>query len=99
MQLERNVRSRKKPRPLAQSFLIDSEVVIARDDGTLDFHSLRRQRRGSEAVLFAFNVIEHDGDNLRDELSHGTDKLPPKNWRLRNMPGALSVRERAKIPS
>lgn len=44
-----------------------------------------------------FNVIEHDGDNLRDELSHGTDKLPPKNWSLRNMPSAPSVRERAKL--
>ena len=29
----------------AQSFLIDGEVVIARDDGMLDFHPLRSQRR------------------------------------------------------
>src|SRR6185295_12725716 len=38
----------------AQSFLIDGEAVIARDDGTSDFHALRSQRRGHEAVLFAF---------------------------------------------
>jgi len=31
----------------AQSFLIDGEVVIARDDGMLDFHPLRSQRRGA----------------------------------------------------
>jgi hypothetical protein len=36
----------------AQSFLIDGEAVIARDDGTPDFHAL--QRRGQDAVLFAF---------------------------------------------
>jgi bifunctional non-homologous end joining protein LigD len=40
--------------------------VIARGDGTPDFHALRSQRRGHEAVLFAFDLIEHDGDNLRD---------------------------------
>ena len=49
----------------AASFLIDGEVVIARDDGTPDFHALRSKRRGREAVLFAFDLIEHDGDDLR----------------------------------
>ena len=29
----------------AQSFLIDGEAVIARDDGTSDFHALRNRRR------------------------------------------------------
>jgi bifunctional non-homologous end joining protein LigD len=42
----------------AQSFLIDGEAVIARDDGTPDFHALRSKRRGHEAVLFAFDLIE-----------------------------------------
>jgi bifunctional non-homologous end joining protein LigD len=32
-------------------FLIDGEAVIARDDGTPDFHALRSRRRGHEAVL------------------------------------------------
>ena len=40
--------------------------MIARDDGTPDFHALRSKRRGHEAVLFAFDLIEHDGDDLRD---------------------------------
>ena len=55
--------------PLASrrtSFLIDGEAVIARDDGTPDFHALRSRRRGHEAVLYAFDLIEHDGDDLRD---------------------------------
>ena len=34
----------------AQSFLIDGEAVIARDDGTPDFHALRSRRRGHEGV-------------------------------------------------
>jgi len=35
-----------------------SEAVIARDDGTPDFRTLRSRRRGSEAVLYAFDLIE-----------------------------------------
>ena len=48
------------------SFLIDGEAVIARDDGTPDFHALRSTRRGHEAVLLAFDLIEHDGGDQRD---------------------------------
>jgi hypothetical protein len=39
----------------AQSFLIDGEAVIVRDDGTPDFRALRSRRH--EAVLFAFDLI------------------------------------------
>ncbi len=45
---------------------IDGEAVSARDDGTPDFHALRSRRWGHEAVLYAFDLIEHDGDDLRD---------------------------------
>ena len=48
----------------ASSFLIDGEAVIARDDGTPDFHALRNRRRGREVVLYAFDLIGHDGDDL-----------------------------------
>ena len=50
----------------ATSFLIDGEAVIVRDDGMPDFHALRSQHRGHEAVLVAFDLIEHDGEDLRD---------------------------------
>ena len=50
----------------ATSFLIDSEAVIARDDGTSDFRALWSKHRGSDAVLFAFDLLEHDGTDLRD---------------------------------
>jgi bifunctional non-homologous end joining protein LigD len=41
-------------------------VVIACDDGTPDFRALRSKRRGHEAMLYAFDLIEHDGIDLRD---------------------------------
>jgi bifunctional non-homologous end joining protein LigD len=40
--------------------------VIARDDGTPDLRALRSKRKRHEAVLFAFDLIEHDGNDLRD---------------------------------
>ena len=50
----------------AHSFLIDGEAVIARDDGMPDFHALRSKRRGPEAVLYAFDLLQHNGADLCD---------------------------------
>ena len=50
----------------ATSFMIDGEAVIACDDGTPDFNALRSKHRGHGAVLFAFDLIGHDGNDLRD---------------------------------
>src|SRR6476646_7042200 len=44
----------------AHSFLIDGEVVVAREDGRPDFHALRSRHRGPEAVLYAFDLLEHN---------------------------------------
>ena len=46
-----------------------SNAVITRDDGTPDFHALRSQHRGHEAVLVAFDLIERDGEDLRDQVA------------------------------
>ena len=52
---------------MTASFLIDGEVVIARDDGTPGFHALRSKHPWPwGAVLFAFDLIGHDGNDLRD---------------------------------
>ena len=71
----------------AQSFLIDGEAVITRDDGTPDFHALLIRRRGNEAVLFAFDLIEHDGDDLRNlpliERKRRLGKLIGRSKKLR----------------
>ena len=50
----------------AQSFLIDGEVVIISIDGMSDFYALRSRRRGPEAALYAFDLLEHNGADLRD---------------------------------
>ena len=47
-----------------RSFLIDGEAVIINDDGTSNFHTLRGNRRGAEAILVAFDPIGHGGDDL-----------------------------------
>ena len=46
----------------ATSFLIDGEVVIVGDDGTPDFRALRSRSR--EAMLVAFDLLQHDGRDL-----------------------------------
>jgi bifunctional non-homologous end joining protein LigD len=54
--------------------------VVVSDDGRPDFHALRTRRTGHAVVLYvvlyAFDLIEHDGDDLR--------KLPliERKWRL-----------------
>ena len=49
----------------ASSFLLDGEAVIPREDGMPDFDALRSRRRDHETMLYAFDLIEHDGDDLR----------------------------------
>ena len=84
----------------ASAFLIDGEVVIARDDGTPDFRALRSKRRGHEAVLYAFDLIEHDGIDLRDlpliERKFRLFKLlgngPSRTWLKSKNPASEAVR-------
>jgi bifunctional non-homologous end joining protein LigD len=47
------------------SFTLDGEAVVVSDDGRPDFHALRTRRTGHAVVLYAFDLIEHDGDDLR----------------------------------
>ena len=51
----------------AQSFLIDGEAVVCRPDGLSDFDALRVGRRAHEVTLAAFDLIELQGEDLRDE--------------------------------
>jgi ATP-dependent DNA ligase len=50
----------------AQSFLIDGEAVVSRPDGLSDFDALRFGRRAHEVTLAAFDLIELQGEDLRD---------------------------------
>jgi bifunctional non-homologous end joining protein LigD len=51
----------------ASSFLIDGEAVVCREDGISDFDALRSCRRDYEVTLIAFDLIEWQGDDLRDQ--------------------------------
>lgn len=65
----------------ASSFLIDGEAMIINEDGTPDFRALRSKRRSHGAVFYAFDLIERDGQDLR-ELT-----LLARKWRLAKLIG------------
>src|SRR6516164_3677457 len=50
----------------AKSFTIDGEAVVLGPDGLSRFDELRRREAARTAVLYAFDVIKHDGEDLRD---------------------------------
>jgi hypothetical protein len=47
----------------AKSFTIDGEAVVLGPDGLSRFDELRRQAAARTAVLYAFDLIEHDGED------------------------------------
>src|SRR5712664_860201 len=49
----------------AKSFTIDGEAVVVGPDGLSRFDELRRQEAARTAILYAFDLIEHDGEDLR----------------------------------
>jgi bifunctional non-homologous end joining protein LigD len=53
------------PSHQAESFTIDGEAVVIGPDGLSRFDELRRRDSAKSAVLFAFDLIEYDGEDLR----------------------------------
>jgi bifunctional non-homologous end joining protein LigD len=51
----------------ARSSLIDGEAVACDDNGVAVFARLRRKPSGKHVFLFAFNLLELDGEDLRRE--------------------------------
>jgi ATP-dependent DNA ligase len=50
----------------AKSFTIDGEAVVLGPDGLSRFDDLRRRKAAHSASLYAFDLIEHDGRDLRN---------------------------------
>ncbi len=48
-----------------RSFLIDGEAIVTDDSGLAVFELVRRARHGGKAVPCAFDLIELDGQDLR----------------------------------
>jgi bifunctional non-homologous end joining protein LigD len=52
-------------RLVAQSFTLDGEAVVCGPDGVAVFDALHRRGTVTEAMLYAFDVLELDGEDLR----------------------------------
>lgn len=50
----------------ATSFTIDGEAVVLGPDGLSRFDELSRREVAQTAILHAFDLIEHDGEDLRN---------------------------------
>src|SRR5215813_302720 len=50
----------------AKSFTIDGEAVVLGADGLSRFEELSRREAADTAILYAFDLIEHDGEDMRD---------------------------------
>jgi bifunctional non-homologous end joining protein LigD len=50
----------------AESATLDGEAVVLGADGLSRFDRLSNREGGSAAVLYAFDLIEHDGNDLRN---------------------------------
>jgi bifunctional non-homologous end joining protein LigD len=50
----------------AKSFTIDGEAVVVGPDGLSRFDELRRREAAHKAILYAFDLVEQDGDDLRN---------------------------------
>jgi bifunctional non-homologous end joining protein LigD len=50
----------------AKSFTIDGEAVVLGHDGLSRFEELSRWEAARTAILYAFNLIEHDGEGMRN---------------------------------
>jgi bifunctional non-homologous end joining protein LigD len=49
----------------ARSFTLDGEAVVAGTDGVAVFDALHRRHKASDAMLYAFDLLELDGKDLR----------------------------------
>jgi ATP-dependent DNA ligase len=58
------------------SISIDGEAVVCGDDGISDFDRLHSQGWDSAVFLYAFDVLEIDGDDLRQEPLERRKKEP-----------------------
>jgi bifunctional non-homologous end joining protein LigD len=50
----------------AKSFTIDGEAVVLGPNGLSRFEELRSKEAAHTAILYAFDLIEHDGEDMRN---------------------------------
>jgi hypothetical protein len=52
----------------AKSFTIDGEAVVVGPDGLSRFEELSRCESARTAILYGFDLVEHDGEDLRSPI-------------------------------
>jgi bifunctional non-homologous end joining protein LigD len=75
----------------AKSFTIDGEAVVLGPDGLSRFEDLRRREAAHKAILYAFDLIERDGEDLRDRPF--LDRKAALARLLRNAKGGIVLNE------
>jgi bifunctional non-homologous end joining protein LigD len=77
--------TRRSPSPRccwrARSFTLDGEAVVCGPDGVAIFDALHRRGTVSEAMLYVFDLLELDGQDL------GAVPLAERKWRLAELLG------------
>jgi bifunctional non-homologous end joining protein LigD len=70
----------------ARSFTLDGEACVCRPDGVAVFDALHRHGTVREAMLYAFDLLELDGDDLPGL------PLSDRKWRLVRLVGRRTLR-------
>jgi ATP-dependent DNA ligase len=63
----------------ANSFTIDGEAVVLGPDGLSRFDDLRRRDAAHSAILYAFDLVEHDARKRSGRRGH---RLQAGGWHL-----------------
>jgi bifunctional non-homologous end joining protein LigD len=58
----------------AKTFAIDGEAVVLGPDGWSRFEELRSREATHAAILYAFDLIEHDGEDLRSPVPRSQER-------------------------
>jgi hypothetical protein len=65
----------------AKSFTLDGEAVVCGSDGVAIFDALHRRGTVTEAMLYAFDLLELDGEDLRGlTLADRKERLARPPW-------------------
>jgi bifunctional non-homologous end joining protein LigD len=75
----------------AKSFTIDGEAVVLGPDVLSRSGDLRRREAAHSAMLYAFDLIEHDGQDLRDHPF--LDRKAALAWLLRDTEAGILLNE------
>jgi bifunctional non-homologous end joining protein LigD len=75
----------------AKSFTIDGEAVVIGPDGLSRFEELSRREAARTAILYAFDLIEHDGEDLRPRPF--LERKAALAWLLRDIEAGILLNE------